>query len=111
MFRCERKRGGRTEEGKETEDDRIESKPLPELLKLIGNESGQVSPEGQEGAMSAMAKICEDNAKMLQREQNGQRPLNYLLPKFIEAGSTCCLLPTIYASLTVTFTCRIARCR
>ncbi|KAI7777409.1 hypothetical protein LA080_003561 [Diaporthe eres] len=58
---------------------------LPELLKLIGNESGQVSPEGQEGAMAAMAKICEDNAKMLQREQNGQRPLNYLLPKFIEA--------------------------
>lgn len=58
---------------------------LPELLKMIGNETGQVSPEAQEGAMAAMAKICEDNFKILQREQNGQRPLNYLLPKFIEA--------------------------
>lgn len=58
---------------------------LPELIKMIGNETGQVSPEGQEGAMAAMAKICEDNFKILQREQNGQRPLNYLLPKFIEA--------------------------
>jgi len=35
--------------------------------------------------MSAMAKICEDNAKLLEREHNGQRPLNFLLPKFIEA--------------------------
>ena len=58
---------------------------LPELLKMIGNETGQVSPEAQEGAMAAMAKICEDNAKLLEREHNGQRPLNYLLPKFIEA--------------------------
>ncbi|KAK5656181.1 hypothetical protein OQA88_4941 [Cercophora sp. LCS_1] len=58
---------------------------LPELLKLLGNESGQVSNEAQEGAMSAMAKICEDNAKALEREQRGERPLNFLLPKFIEA--------------------------
>jgi transportin-1 len=58
---------------------------LPELLSLIGNESGQVSNEAQEGAMSAMAKICEDNAKALEREQRGERPLNFLLPKFIEA--------------------------
>lgn len=58
---------------------------LPELLKMIGNETGQISAEGQEGAMAAMAKICEDNFKILQREQNGQRPINYLLPKFIEA--------------------------
>lgn len=58
---------------------------LPELLKLIGNETGRVPNEGQEGAMAAMAKICEDNTKMLEREQNGERPLNFLLPKFIEA--------------------------
>ncbi|PSR97154.1 armadillo-type protein [Coniella lustricola] len=68
---------------------------LPELLKLIGNESGQVSPEGQEGAMAAMAKICEDNFKILQREQNGQRPLNYLLPKFIQATKSS--LPKVRA--------------
>ncbi|KAJ9142708.1 Importin subunit beta-2 [Pleurostoma richardsiae] len=58
---------------------------LPELLKMIGNETGQISNESQEGAMAAMAKICEDNTKMLEREANGQRPLNYLLPRFIEA--------------------------
>ncbi|KAK6197834.1 hypothetical protein LQW54_010540 [Pestalotiopsis sp. IQ-011] len=58
---------------------------LPKLLELLGNESGQVSPEAQEGAMIAMAKICEDNTKMLERELNGQRPLNFMLPKLIEA--------------------------
>ncbi|KAK1982318.1 armadillo-type protein [Colletotrichum cereale] len=58
---------------------------LPQLLSLISNENGQISSEGQEGAMSAMAKICEDNVKVLEREHNGSRPLNFLLPKFIEA--------------------------
>lgn len=58
---------------------------LPELVKMLTNESGQVTPEAQEGAMAAMAKICEDNAKMLEREQNGQRPINFLLPKLIQA--------------------------
>ncbi|KAK3327965.1 armadillo-type protein [Cercophora scortea] len=58
---------------------------LPELLKMLSNETGQFSNEAQEGAMAAMAKICEDNAKMLEREHNGQRPLNFLLPKFIDA--------------------------
>jgi hypothetical protein len=58
---------------------------LQELLKLLSNESGQVSNEAQEGAMAAMAKICEDNTKLLEREHNGQRPLNFLLPKFIQA--------------------------
>lgn len=58
---------------------------LPKLLELIGNESGQVSSEGQEGAMMAMAKICEDNTKMLERELNGERPLNFILPKLIQA--------------------------
>lgn len=58
---------------------------LPELLKMLTNESGQVTPEAQEGAMAAMAKICEDNAKMLEREHNGQRPINVLLPKLIQA--------------------------
>ncbi|OAQ93805.1 importin beta-2 subunit [Purpureocillium lilacinum] len=58
---------------------------LPQLLDMIGNTNGNVSSEGQEGAMSAMAKICEDNARMLMREVNGQRPLNYVLPQFIAA--------------------------
>ncbi|OTB05217.1 hypothetical protein M426DRAFT_22081 [Hypoxylon sp. CI-4A] len=58
---------------------------LPELLKMIGNESGQITNEAQEGAMAAMAKICEDNTKMLERELNGERPLNFILPKLIQA--------------------------
>ncbi|KAI2609271.1 ARM repeat-containing protein [Hypoxylon sp. NC1633] len=58
---------------------------LPELLKMIGNETGQVTNEAQEGAMAAMSKICEDNTKMLERELNGERPLNFILPKLIQA--------------------------
>ncbi|KAI0006925.1 armadillo-type protein [Xylariaceae sp. FL0662B] len=58
---------------------------LPELLKMLGNETGQVPDEAQEGAMAAMAKICEDNTKMLERELNGERPLNFILPKLIQA--------------------------
>ncbi|KAL2759180.1 hypothetical protein ACRALDRAFT_1080702 [Sodiomyces alcalophilus JCM 7366] len=59
---------------------------LPQLLSLLSNESGQVSNAAQEGAMAAMAKICEDNARVLDREVNGERPLNVLLPKLIEAA-------------------------
>jgi HEAT repeat protein len=58
---------------------------LPQLLESIGNASGQVSNEAQEGAMSAMAKICEDNYRLLAKEVNGQRPLNYILPELIRA--------------------------
>lgn len=58
---------------------------LPQLLDMVGNTSGQVSNEAQEGAMSAMVKICEDNTRMLMREVNGQRPLNFVLPHFIAA--------------------------
>lgn len=58
---------------------------LPELLKMIGNEDGQTPSEGQEGAMEALSKICEDNTKLLEREVNGQRPLNFILPKLIAA--------------------------
>ena len=58
---------------------------IPELLKLLDNEGGQFSNEAQEGAVAALAKICEDNTKMLEREVNGQRPLNFILPKLIQA--------------------------
>lgn len=61
------------------------SELLPQLLELVGNATGHISNEAQEGSMSAMAKICEDNYKMLTREVNGQRPLNFVLPKFIAA--------------------------
>ncbi|KAK0392091.1 hypothetical protein NLU13_1589 [Sarocladium strictum] len=58
---------------------------LPQLLDLIANTSGQTPNEAQEGAVSAIAKISEDNFKMLMREVNGQRPLNYVLPQLIAA--------------------------
>jgi HEAT repeat protein len=57
---------------------------LPELLSLIGNEAGNVSPEAQEGAMAALAKVCEDNRKMLDKDYQGQRPLTFIIPKLIE---------------------------
>ncbi|KAL6862308.1 armadillo-type protein [Trichoderma novae-zelandiae] len=58
---------------------------LPQLLEMIGNSSGQFSNEAQEGAMSALTKICEDNFKMLTKEVNGQRPLNHVLPQLVAA--------------------------
>jgi hypothetical protein len=58
---------------------------LPDLLKMLSNENGQYTEFAVEGGISAMAKICEDNTKILEREHNGQRPLNFILPKLIEA--------------------------
>lgn len=58
---------------------------LPQLLESIANSSGHLSNEAQEGAMSALAKICEDNYRLLAKETNGQRPLNYVLPQCIAA--------------------------
>lgn len=61
---------------------------LPDLLALIGNEAGNIAPEAQEGAMSALAKVCEDNRKMLDKDYQGQRPLSFIIPKLIQfAGS------------------------
>lgn len=61
---------------------------LPDLLKMVANESGQVSTMGQEGAMTALCKICEDNTKMLERNHGNQRPVDFLLPRLIEATKT-----------------------
>ena len=59
---------------------------LEELLKLLDKKAhGQVSTEAQEGAIAALAKISEDNTKTLEREVNGQVPLDFILPKLIEA--------------------------
>ena len=57
---------------------------LPELLALVGNEAGNVTPEAQEGAMAALAKVCEDNKKMLDKDYQGQRPLSFIIPKLIQ---------------------------
>ncbi|MCJ1311542.1 hypothetical protein MMC25_005215 [Agyrium rufum] len=57
---------------------------IPELLSLAGNEKNNLSPQVQEGAVSALAKICEDCKKSLDREYNGQRPLDVIIPKLLQ---------------------------
>ncbi|RFU35739.1 hypothetical protein B7463_g591, partial [Scytalidium lignicola] len=57
---------------------------LPELLAMVGNESGTVKPQAQEGAMAALAKICEDNKKLLDKDYQGQRPLSFIIPKLVQ---------------------------
>jgi len=41
---------------------------LPDLITLVENKSGNVPPQAQEGAMSALQKICEDNKGALDRD-------------------------------------------
>ncbi|KAI9741752.1 MAG: hypothetical protein M1834_000138 [Cirrosporium novae-zelandiae] len=57
---------------------------IPDLLFLIANENGSTNHQAQEGAMASLEKICEDNRKLLDKEYNGQRPLNVLIPKLLE---------------------------
>ncbi|KAH7128429.1 armadillo-type protein [Dendryphion nanum] len=57
---------------------------LSELVTLVSNTSSNVSPQAQEGGMSALLKICEDNKKALDREYQGQRPLSFMFPKLLE---------------------------
>ncbi|GAA99122.1 uncharacterized protein L969DRAFT_94300 [Mixia osmundae IAM 14324] len=53
---------------------------LPELIKLLDSPSVPV----QEAAFNTIAKICEDMPRQLEQAQyNGQRPLDYLIPKLI----------------------------
>lgn len=61
---------------------------LPELLALAGNDTGNVSIEAQEGAMSALAKICEDNKQSLEKDYHGQRPLAIIIPKLLNITSS-----------------------
>lgn len=57
---------------------------LSDLLSLVNNNSQNVPLEAQEGAMSALAKLCEDNKKLLNREVQGQQPLNNLIPMLLK---------------------------
>ncbi|KAI9884330.1 MAG: hypothetical protein M1823_003891 [Watsoniomyces obsoletus] len=68
---------------------------LPELLAMAGNDAGTVAPEAQEGAMGALAKVCEDNRKALDRDIQGQRPLDVIIPKLL--GFTISPLPKVRA--------------
>lgn len=60
---------------------------LHELLSLVGNAPGDVSVAAQEAAMAALFKVCEDNRKILDRDYQGQRPLDVIIPKLLEFTS------------------------
>ena len=61
------------------------SQVLSDLVAMIGNESSNVPSQAQEGAMSALLKICEDNKRALNHEHaGGQRALTFLFPKLLE---------------------------
>lgn len=60
---------------------------LQELIVLVSNQSGRVPPDTQEGAMSALSKVCEDNRKLLERDYQGQRPMTVIVPKLLEFAS------------------------
>ena len=57
---------------------------VPELLALVGNDSGRVPVATQEGAMSALNKVCEDNKKLLDRDYQGSRPINMIVPRLLQ---------------------------
>ena len=61
---------------------------LPELLAVASNERGNTSPGAQEGAMGALAKVCEDNKKELDKEYQGSRPLNIIIPRLLDITSS-----------------------
>ncbi len=61
---------------------------LPELLMIANNDRGNTSTAAQEGAMSALAKVCEDSKKELDREYEGSRPLNFIIPRLLEITSS-----------------------
>ncbi|OKL63621.1 hypothetical protein UA08_01019 [Talaromyces atroroseus] len=57
---------------------------LQELLNLVANGAGDVTPFTQEAAMSALAKVCEDNRKILDKDYGGQRPLEVIIPRLLD---------------------------
>lgn len=61
---------------------------LPELVSLVSNSGGTVSSNAQEGGMTALLKICEDNKKALNKYYQNQRPADFLIPKLIELTSS-----------------------
>ncbi|KAF9885923.1 hypothetical protein FE257_012213 [Aspergillus nanangensis] len=60
---------------------------LHELLNLVENPSRDIPALAQEAAMSALAKVCEDNRKILERDYQGQCPLDIIIPKLLQFTS------------------------
>lgn len=60
---------------------------LPELFSIAGNERGNITLSAQEGAMGALAKVCEDSKSELDKVYDGTRPLNFIIPRLLDV--TC----------------------
>ena len=59
-----------------------------DLLSMISNENGTTPPEAQEGAMSALLKVCEDNKKALGKVYRSQIPLDTIIPRLLDFTSS-----------------------
>ncbi|KAK5100868.1 hypothetical protein LTR70_001095 [Exophiala xenobiotica] len=57
---------------------------LQELLALVDSTASDATPDVQEAAMAALAKVCEDNRKLLDKEYSGQRPTAVIIPKLLD---------------------------
>lgn len=60
---------------------------LHELLNLVESPSGDAATTTREAAMSALFKVCEDNRRILERDYNGQCPLDVIIPKLLSFSS------------------------
>ena len=74
---------------------------LQELMGLVSNQAGNVTPEAQEGAMSALAKVCEDNRRLLDKDYQGQRPMTVIVPKLLQYTANSNARIRVYALKTL----------
>ena len=61
---------------------------LPELLSIGANDKGNVSSAAQEASMNALVKVCEDRKDDLEKSYQGQKPLQFILPRLVEVCSS-----------------------
>lgn len=61
---------------------------LPELFSIASNERGNITLSAQEGAMGALAKVCEDSKRELDKVYEGTRPLNFIIPRLLDVTSS-----------------------
>lgn len=59
---------------------------LPQLLQML--QDAGLTVQTKEAAASALAKICEDSAMMLDREYAGERPLNHMIPVILAVATS-----------------------
>lgn len=61
---------------------------LLELFSIAGNERGNIALSAQEGAMGALAKVCEDSKRELDKVYEGTRPLDFIIPRLLDVTSS-----------------------